>query len=271
LLSFEVSAEIGFKLVSMNVYMLPKPIKWTYQHERSVALSEQLIKLDYDVIFFQEAFQENFRTITIEKMKDLYPHFYYLDKPSLFSNLFGSGIFVLSRKPMKVLEAIYFDECESFDCFASKGVVLLQIELTHTKSIQLAVTHLQAGQNSAGIRTKQLTQISQLLSKHKKDNTVQFIAGDINIDFSDTEFEQALKLTKMAYAPLNGDIKTTNARSNDCYDTPTRKLWIDHIWTSDVSNIENWQVNVTDLNFELNQKVCPLSDHHAIEANLIFK
>lgn len=255
----------------MNVYMLPKPIKWTYQHERSAAIAEQLIKLNYDVIFFQEAFQENFRTITVEKMKDLYPHFYYLDKPSLFSSFFGSGVFVLSRKPMKVLDSIYFNDCASFDCFASKGVVLVQIELSSSNFVQLAVTHLQAGQGSADIRNKQLTQISQLLSKHKKDNTLQFIAGDINIDFSEPDFEKALSLTKMTSAPLTGDIKTTNARSNDCYDTPTRKLWIDHIWVSDASKIQNWEIKVNDLNFKLNQKTCPLSDHHAIEANLMFK
>lgn len=224
LLSFSAQAELSLKIVSMNVYMLPKPIMWTYQHKHNIALLEQLKKLNYDVIFFQEAFQQSFRDTTVEKMKELYPHFYYLDKPSLFSSLFGSGVFVLSRKTMKVLDSVYFNDCASFDCFASKGAILVQIELSSTKSIQLAITHLQAGQKSTDIHTKQLTQISEMLKKHKQENTVQFIAGDINIDFSKPDFEKALSLTKMVNAPLNGNIKTTNTRSNDCYNAPTRKL-----------------------------------------------
>jgi endonuclease/exonuclease/phosphatase family metal-dependent hydrolase len=204
-------------------------------------------------------------------MKALYPHFYYLDKPSLFYSILGSGLFVMSKKPIKILDSLYFNDCSGFDCFASKGAILVQIEISNTKSIQLLVTHLQAGEKSDSIRIKQLTQISDLLLKHKIENTPQFIVGDINIDSSDTEFEKALSLTKMMYAPLKGDIKTTNARSNDCYDTPTRKLWIDHLWVSDISNIKNWEIKVNDLNFELNKKICPLSDHHAIEAKLLLK
>lgn len=255
----------------MNVYMLPKPIKWTYQNERTDALLEQLKALNYDVIFFQEAFTQNFRETTSKKMSQLYPYSYYLDKPSLLSNLFGSGLLILSRKPMKVLDSVYFNECASFDCFASKGAVLIQVELGHNKSAQVAVTHLQAGQKSADIRFKQIAQIAELLNKHKQPDVIQLLTGDINIDFSNPDFEKALSIAKMTYAPLNGSIKTTNARSNECYDAPTRKLWIDHLWASDTSALQNWEIKVNDLNFTLNEKNCPLSDHHAIEANLVFK
>ena len=255
----------------MNVYMLPKPIKWTYQNERTVALLQQLKTLNYDIIFFQEAFQQSFREATSKEMSALYPNSYYLDKPSLFSNLYGSGLLILSRKPMKILESVYFKDCASFDCFASKGVVLVQIDLGDNRSAQFAVTHLQAGQKSADIRFKQLAQVAELLNKYKQPNVVQFLTGDINIDFSNPDFEKALSMTKMTYAPLNGSIKTTNARSNECYDAPTRKLWIDHLWASDTSTLQNWEIKVNDLNFDFNQKSCPLSDHHAVEANLIFK
>jgi endonuclease/exonuclease/phosphatase family metal-dependent hydrolase len=268
LFSIRAHSEAKLKLVSMNVYMLPKPIKWTYQRERTEALLEQLKKLDYDVIVFQEAFIQSFRDSTSEKMKDQYPYFFYLDKPHFFSSLLGSGLLVLSRKPMKILGSVHFKDCSSFDCFASKGAVLAQIAVSQNTSVQLAITHLQAGQSSAEIRTKQLVQIRDLLNQHKQDGVVQLLAGDINIDFANSDFEKALSTVNMSYAPLNGEIKTTNARSNDCYDAPTRKLWIDHLWASDISKIKNWSIQVNDLNFQLDQKTCPLSDHHAIEANL---
>lgn len=252
----------------MNVYMLPKPIKWTYQPERTEALLEQLKKINYDVIVFQEAFLKTFRDSASEKMKDQYPYFFYLDKPHFFSSLLGSGLLVLSRKPMKVLGTVYFKDCSRFDCFAAKGAILVQIAVNQNTSAQLAITHLQAGNNSAEIRTQQLMQIRDLLSQHKQDGVVQLLAGDINIDFSNGEFEKALSTMKMVYAPLDGEIKTTNARSNNCYDTPTRKLWIDHLWANDISKIKNWSIQVVDLNFQLNKKICPLSDHHAIEAHL---
>jgi endonuclease/exonuclease/phosphatase family metal-dependent hydrolase len=270
LLSFKASAELSLKLASMNVYMLPKPIKWTYQRERTEALLERLKVLNYDIILFQEAFQQSFRDTTVEKMKELYPYYYSFDKKNSIFNFFGSGLFILSRKPMKILDSVYFNDCASFDCFASKGAVLVQIELDKSKSVQIATTHLQAGPESADIRTKQLSQINEMLNKHKQNNETQLLIGDLNIDVSNPSFEKALAQTKMIVAPLNGDIKTTNARANECYDTPTQKLWIDHLWASDISNIHNWEIKVNDLNFELNQKTCPLSDHHAIEANLLF-
>lgn len=270
LYTFSAYAELNLKLLSMNVYMLPKPIKWTHQKERTDALLEQLSKLNYDVILFQEAFQKSFRETTIEKMKELYPYTYSFDQKKSFLNLFGSGIFILSRKPMKVLETVYFHDCASFDCFASKGAVLVQIDLENSKSVQIATTHLQAGLQSANIRNKQLGQINEMFSSYKQNNITQILMGDINIDFSDPDFEKALAQTKMTSAALSGEIKTTNARSNDCYDTPTKKLWIDHLWASDISIIQNREIKVIDLNFELNKKTCPLSDHHAIEANLIY-
>lgn len=263
-------AEDSLSILSMNVYMLPKPIKWSLQSDRTLSLAEQLKDSSYDLIFFQEAFQADFRDQMARKLKAPYPYTYYLDQAGGLLDIFGSGVFVLSRYPLRVLDHLYFRECAGFDCFASKGSVLVETTLPSGKTYQFSSTHLQAGPENSRLRLQQLTEIRDMLKRHRQKQVPQLLIGDLNIDFAAPDYTEALNLLHMRYSPLSGEIRTTNARTNDCYDTPTKKMWIDHVWIDrDTATVEQ-DLKVKDLSFKLGGKTCPGSDHHAVEAHFRF-
>lgn len=251
-------------LISMNVYMLPKPIHWSMQNERTNAIANQLASSNFDVVFMQEAFIASFRTSIAEKLKTQFPYSHYLDRDGSWSHLFGSGLFILSRYPIQVLNSMYFADCGGFDCFASKGALIFQLVLPDGKSFQFATTHLQAGPEFGSIRLKQIEAIKAGLNKVKSEGVPQLLVGDLNIDFSDPEFITGLAIMQMNYSPLSGLLRTTSARSNDCYSTPTKKMWIDHVWFDKSSEGAHPEIEVADFSFDYENKKCPSSDHHAV-------
>lgn len=267
----KVFAVSEIKILSWNVYMLPTPIKWSLQKERTQAITEQLIKTNHDLIFFQEAFTQDFREFLSKKLNQKYPFTYYLDSNGDVLNLFGSGLFLMSRHPFKLLDHVYFDECSGFDCFSSKGAFLVEIIIPPNKTLQLSNTHLQAGQNSENIRAHQLKQIKSMFVKNNKKNYPQLLVGDLNINFLVPEFQKALELTEMNYAPLANNQtnnQTTNARVNDCYSTPQTKMWIDHAWISKPTQFKKFEIQIIPSEFNFNTKTCPSSDHQLLEISL---
>lgn len=252
--------------------MLPWPIARSWQDIRSEKIAGQIKESSFDVILLQEAFIGKFRKAVLEKTKEIYPHQFYLDKNSFLFPFVGSGLFVLSRHPFKVLENVYFDECNRADCLASKGVSLIEMTYPSGKVIQFAHTHLQAGERFGSTRMKQLEQISGLLKKHKKNGVPQILTGDLNIDLYQSEFKGGLDLTRMRFLTLTGDITYTNRLKNKCYRTPGNGMdhgWIDHIWVNDINPLPVMQVKV--MTFVSDEGMtCALSDHHALQAHITF-
>ena len=268
ILSFQnIFAADSVKIISMNAYMLPWLVKPSMQERRTDAILEQLKNTNYDLIFFQEAFTNQFRDTLTKNLNQTYPHSFYLDKDNKFFSFLGSGLFVLSRHPFKVLDQVYFKDCASFDCFSSKGSLLIEVSYPGNKVYQFAVTHLQAGQQKSAIRMTQLAQIKESLTRHKGHSLAQFLVGDLNIDAASEDFLNALVLLNMKNANLVGAVKTTNARINDCYSTGEKKMWIDHILINNSAIVQNPEMQVVDFSFKDNEKTCPSSDHHALEAN----
>lgn len=188
------------KLMTWNVYMLPKPIKNSHQKDRSQAIADQLKASDYDVIFLQEAFSWYFRSTVKEALKDKFPHYSRLKKKFGIYPFFSPGLVAFSKYPMKKIDHTYFSKCEGADCYSSKGVQLLEITLPSGKSIQIANTHMQAGsqEKHAQIRKIQLGQIRDLLLKNKKDGIPQLLVGDLNINsLAGKEFPVAIDTLQM--------------------------------------------------------------------------
>lgn len=259
-----------FKVLSWNVYMLPKPIKLSLQKTRTKIIPAQLKETNYDLIFMQEAFMGSFRSHLRTAMKASHPHTYYLKNHKFPLPVFGSGLFVLSKYPVKLIDHIYFRQCTTADCLASKGAAMIEIMLPDQQLVQVVNTHLQATQNAGAIRMKQLGQIHQMLLRNRKENVPQFLIGDLNIDIHQPEFRMGLDLLGMDYARLGGPIRHTGGRPNECYKTGDGLDWIDHMWF-DNFNVSSSLMQVKVFEFERNGKICPSSDHHAIEASFHFE
>lgn len=257
------------KVLSWNVYMLPHPIKKSFQGIRNKAIPEFLKDSDYDIMFFQEAFTGGFRKSMIQTLSNKYPHHYYQKRNEVFS-VFGSGVFVMSKYPFSIIDKINYKACSGFDCYAEKGTFIVEVQLPSGKMIHFAPTHLNAQRDNAQVRALQIAQIKELFEKTAKPGVPQVLLGDLNIVGGNEEFHQSLEKLSMIAAPIIGEHQTTSARTNDCYKTPDKPQWLDHLWVSANSFSLTTKIEVVPTDFQINGKTCPLSDHHAIASHLAF-
>jgi sphingomyelin phosphodiesterase len=134
----------SLKVLSWNIFMLPVSIKKVGQTKRVKYIAEQMNHSDYDVIVFQEAFDRDARYRLKKLMRAQYPYQEgpANDKPSWFR--MNSGVWILSKHPMKFLDELHFSKNAGVDKVARKGVLLVEIN-KNGKIYQVAGTHLQAG------------------------------------------------------------------------------------------------------------------------------
>lgn len=259
------------KVLSWNVYMVPQPAKFTHQGKRSEEIARQLSQLDYDILLFQEAFDGGFRKKMEKALGDTYPHSHYLKKRGLLP-LVGSGLFVMSKHPYKVLENIYFNDCKAGDCHAKKGASFIEVELPGKKLMQFGLTHLQSGraEKKQEVRQKQLKQIKEALQRIQKPGVPQFLAGDLNIDYNNSEAQEFALMTdllEMNTAPLSGDLDYTGGFPIECYSRESSDYkWIDHMLIDNRTRDLSIELQAREFHGPIKDKMCPLSDHHALEA-----
>ena len=261
------------KIVSWNVYMLPKPIKFSLQPDRTKLIGDIFEKSDYDFIFFQEAFSSKFRSTVGKRIKNKYPHQYVLPRSRRITHVMNSGVYVASKKPFEILGHYYYTKCASADCFAAKGVLLIEQKTESGKKVQFAITHMQAGknENKVNIRRSQIKEIKALLDKHARPGVPQFLVGDLNIDAHlPIEYPESIKTLEMSNTPLVGTMNSTNGFKVSCYNVPGEENageWLDHVWLRENrSEAHVTTKKVIPYYGKINGKDCPLSDHYAVEA-----
>ncbi len=177
----ECSEERNMKILSWNIYMLPKIVPSKGKLERAQAIVDEIRKSDFDVIVFQEAFLKGARKVIAEGLKDIYPYAYGPANGEKIDIRISSGVWVLSKTKLKLLNTVQFKNCTGNDCFARKGAMLLEGEW-NGKPFQILGTHLQAD-GFDKIREKQMDQIyTELLAENKREGVPQIICGDMNTE-----------------------------------------------------------------------------------------
>ncbi|MCZ2393180.1 MAG: sphingomyelin phosphodiesterase [Chitinophagales bacterium] len=171
----------SLKLLSWNIYMLPPMIKFSGKKKRAKAIGEKLKYMDYDVIVFQEAFHVGARKRIYQQLKELYP---YKEGPSFannFSMKTSSGVWILSKYPMKEVAKTKFNRVSGFDNkMANKGALMVEVN-KNGQAFQIIGTHLNSG-GTLELRTSQLKQIQdELVKAHHTPGVPLVIAGDFNI------------------------------------------------------------------------------------------
>lgn len=158
--------------------MLPRFAKITGKRQRAHAIAHQLKDSDCQMLVLQEAFLGDSRRIIEKQLSEGYPY-QYGPANKKFSIKTNSGIWILSRIPMRYLGEIDFSECAGFDdCMARKGALLVETEWKGV-TVQVLGTHLQAG-GPHRIRHSQYDEIRALLDLHRKPGIPQLICGDMN-------------------------------------------------------------------------------------------
>jgi len=256
--------------------MLPKPINFSKQAERTPLIASELLKTDYDVILLQEAFQNKFRNKLGRLLKDQYPHQEHLRKSVRPKHIINSGLYVASKFPFEVLGWHYFNNCTHADCFSAKGVLLIEVTTPDGNKVQIAMSHLQAWDDAKAIRIRaaQIKEINELFKIHARSGVPQILVGDLNIDANfDLELPGALNELGMTHTELDGDLTATNGFEVTCYKTPGKPSagkWLDHIWLKNIeSNAEVLNKRVVPFTAVMKSgKECSLSDHYGIEATI---
>lgn len=261
------------KVLTWNTFLIPVPWNFTKQNPRAKIMYKTLPDLSHDVMFFQEAFHDKHRKKLIQLLKDTHPYSAAPVKGNKIYQIQDSGLFIVSKHPMTVLDQVIFDQCTNTDCMSSKSAILVEITLPSGSKLHMVNTHLQAWDKpkAIAIRKIQLEQIKIMMSKHFVAGIPQVLVGDLNIDGKlPTEYNEALALMDMTSTPLEGDISGTNGfPTKGCFKKPgeDNEEWLDHFWVKangSVIAIENKKV--LPLTGKLFGKICPLSDHNAVEA-----
>lgn len=266
----------SIRILTWNVFMLPKPINWSAQELRSKLIVNELKKGRHDVVVLQEAFDWKIHARLKLKLRKIYPYQYYLGRKLFSMTVYGSGVYFLSKYPFKNLSRVYFNQCGKADCLASKGSSVIEVSLSNNKKIQIASTHMQAGAESrySDVRFDQLGQIKKMLAKVAKPSVPQFLLGDLNIDaLSGSDYVRAQQFLGMASHPLEGGIPYSNGFPTVCYSKPgsDEKEWLDHIFMNAMNTkIEVKEKKVIPYYGIMNGQNCPLSDHYGVEALLTF-
>lgn len=200
----------SIKILSWNIQMLPRVAGDKGQEMRAKAIGEVLKTTDYDLIIFQEAFTKTTRELIWNTLKATFPYESGLPIGKGVT-LINSGVWMVSKLPIKQRVDKLYRECEGIDCFSKKGATLVEVD-KDGKTFQIIGTHLQAdsGKEKQIIRIAQYYDLVQLLDANKKDGVPQIIAGDFNTDITDTiSYKNMLNILKAENGPMSGELQYT--------------------------------------------------------------
>jgi endonuclease/exonuclease/phosphatase family metal-dependent hydrolase len=249
------------RILSWNIYLLPVYIFETQnKYKRAGGIADELIKLDYDIIVFQEAFHSAARAVISRKLNDTYP-FQYGPSNNKVSIRFNSGIWIISKIPLFNRHDIRYKRCRRADMLARKGAMLME-GTWHGLPFQLIGTHLQADAPYK-IRRAQLDQLyDELLLPFSKPDVPQFICGDMNTCIRNCEeYDDMLRVLQADNAVYPEADAGTNSKGEV----------IDYILVR-YNNMPPFRITryVRTITHQLSKHNHRLSDHRAVEANIFF-
>lgn len=261
------------KVLTWNTFLIPPPWNLTKQGERADAMKILLPSLGQDVMFFQEGFYDKKRNAIIKSLKATHPYSAVPKKGKKLKHIQDSGLFLVSKYPMEVLDQVIFKDCAKADCLSSKSAIIVEITMPNGKKAQLINTHLQAWDEPkiVAIRKKQLEQIKEMMARNLIPGVPQILIGDLNIDGKlESEYSSALEAMEMTSTPLEGPLTGTNGFSTEgCYKKPggDNEEWLDHMWlNANGTDTKITEKKVVLMMGELECGLCPLSDHRAVSA-----
>jgi endonuclease/exonuclease/phosphatase family metal-dependent hydrolase len=120
-----------------------------------------------------------------------------------FSFPYGSGLSAfVSKRTAKVVdtERHRFEDCSgwfdrSYDCWATKGVLLMRLRLENGAELDVYNLHLDAGQSSSAmkVREDQLTELIAFIGRESAGRAV-IVAGDFNTALDRMENVEAMRV-----------------------------------------------------------------------------
>jgi endonuclease/exonuclease/phosphatase family metal-dependent hydrolase len=255
------------RILSWNIFMLPRFVQHTGKRTRAQVIAEELKASDYQVLVFQEAFLNAARRIIRKQLDSIFPYEY---GPANNDGGFGtsSGIWVLSKIPLQQLEEVKFTKCYGVaDCFARKGALLLQ-GVHEGQTFQVLGTHLQsAGPQST--RQAQYQDMRAMLDRHQQPNVPQIVCGDMNTSKSKLQdYQDMLTALDVEDGPLEIAVEgTEEVYPNDMRNWGNGKFEIiDYVfYRSNSKPAKHVTRKLCSIHKRWSKKHRDLSDHFAVD------
>ncbi len=221
----------SLKVLSWNIYMLPRFARVSGKRKRAKAIAKLLNESKYDIVVFQEAFLKAARRILWHDLKNNYPYRIGPANKKPASYKTNSGIWMLSRIALTELGTVQYSQCEGPDCWARKGALLAEGKFNESP-FQILGTHLEAG-GPDEIKIKQYQEMEALLAGNRKEGIPQIICGDMNTKKDgDEKYSIMLSTLGCEDGPLEGDFPfTADGQRNDMNGGgPSNQKIIDYIF-----------------------------------------
>lgn len=259
-------------VLSWNIYMLPGFLGYG-KIERAEAISNVLANSQYDVIVFQEAFHRSARNKINALLKSIYPFQAGPANKLRFSMRTNSGVWILSKYPIQLTDAIEFKTRSGIDAMSRKGALLVEL-LVHGKSIQIIGTHLQNSGNE-DLRKSQCVELyDRLLRKHQRAGIPQIVCGDFNIDRHRAKESYNTMLQTLRVQdeePTPGSYSYDRVENDLQIEKGVHRDLIDYILTrNNEALLQCSQVAVQRLQHRWHVQHQDLSDHYSIQAEIVF-
>ena len=251
--------ENDLTILSWNIKMLTAPYGWLHNRvERAENIVHTLNTAEnYDVILFQEVFSGRIRKLMYKGLQSIYPY-QLIPKDQSCIGKSNSGLWVVSKSPIMLIDEIVFSNQKNWDALSSKGAKLYSV-VQDGQEFHIINTHMQADYNkkNKNIRTQQYTEIHEKLILPNKNNEIPLIlCGDLNI-YKPVQLMDMLEKLKLKNGPLVGSLQFSTTGEN--------AELLDYILVKS----DNFQFNSIErkiVNMSKIQQINPesLSDHYPI-------
>ena len=262
------------KVLSWNIYMLPPLAKFTGKQRRAKRIGDLLKNSDFDIIVFQEAFHGAARRKIWRRVRDNFPHQLGPANRRWYSFKTNSGIWMVSKIPLKQLAELDFDYCEGIDCWSRKGALLAEAE-HHGQKFQILGTHLEAG-GDKDMKMTQYEELDSLLSHFRESGIPQIAAGDFNTHkFKHPKYYEKLIATLGMEdgQPLSEQQFSSDSYINDIKihkGDSKKKSLIDFIFYRENGKKATVNRYIRIPQWQWSKHCKDLSDHFAVEAQIQF-
>ena len=115
-------------ILSWNIKMFTGPYGWVHNRVERAENIVQVLKSSahYDVILFQETFSGKIRKLMYERLKSIYPYQIIPEDTKCLVRS-NSGLWVMSKYPITLIDAISFSNQKNWDMLALKGAKLYSV------------------------------------------------------------------------------------------------------------------------------------------------
>ncbi|GAA4650501.1 hypothetical protein GCM10023116_27840 [Kistimonas scapharcae] len=175
-----VQSSDKLKVLSYNTWILLPGLIAKKSAERLDAMLD--IVSGYDVIVFQELFDNSLRQNFINRLDEEYPYFTRIVDET--GKMEDGGIFIASRWPIEAEDQTVYDRCINDGCLAAKGAVYAKVnKMGNSYHLFGTHTHAYTGTEDIAVRAEHLQQLRDFIdSQNIPTSEPVLIAGDLNVD-----------------------------------------------------------------------------------------